>query len=73
MHLFDIPQCTIQNRNVHISVLNGTLWDIEPVHYGICEIGLLRSQMPCVTLWGPWPFTVMVYLLQLLVMNKQQF
>ena len=23
-----IPQCTIQNRNVHISVLNGVLWDI---------------------------------------------
>ena len=35
MHLSHIPQCTIQNRNVHISVLNGTLgcgtgalWDL---------------------------------------------
>ena len=28
MHLSHIPQCTIQNRNEHISVLNGALWDI---------------------------------------------
>ena len=49
MHLFHIPQCTIQNRNVHISVLNGALWDMEQVHCGICEIGLLWP-------WGtpPW-------------------
>ena len=26
IHLSHIPQCTIQNRNVHISVLNGVLW-----------------------------------------------
>ena len=36
--LFHIPQCSIQNRNVHISVLNGALWDIEPVQTGICEL-----------------------------------
>ena len=41
MHLFHIPQCPIQNRNVHISVLNGALWDMEQVHSGICEIGQL--------------------------------
>ena len=41
MHLFHIPQCSIQNRNVHISVLNGALWDMEQVHSEICEIGLL--------------------------------
>ena len=41
MHLFHIPQCSIQNRNVYISVLNGALWDMEQVHAGICEIGLL--------------------------------
>ena len=41
MHLFHIPQCSIQNRNVHISVLNGALCDIEQVHSEICEIGLL--------------------------------
>ena len=35
MHLFHIPQCSIQNRNVHISVLNGALWDMEQVHSGI--------------------------------------
>ena len=29
MQLFHITQCTIQNRNVHISVLNGALWDME--------------------------------------------
>ena len=32
MHLFHIPQCTIQNRNVHISVLNGVLCDINKSH-----------------------------------------
>ena len=36
-----IPQYTIQNRNVHISVLNGALWGIEQVHCGICESGQL--------------------------------
>ena len=38
MHLFHIPQCTIQNRNVHISVLNGALWDMEQLHCEICEL-----------------------------------
>ena len=37
MHLFHIPQCTIENRNVHISVLNGALWDMEQVF----KMGLL--------------------------------
>ena len=41
MHKFHIPQCSIQNRNVHISVLNGALWDMELVHSGICKIGLM--------------------------------
>ena len=41
MHLFRIPQCSIQNRNVHISVLNGALWDMEQVHSGICKLGQL--------------------------------
>ena len=39
MHLFHIPQYTIQNRNVHISVLNGALWDMGQVHCGICKLG----------------------------------
>ena len=43
MHLFHIPEYSIQNRNVHISVLNGALWDMEQVHSGICEIGLTAS------------------------------
>ena len=45
MHLFHIPQYTIQNKNVHISVLNGALRDTEQVHCGICEIGLLLGCM----------------------------
>ena len=40
MHLSHIPQCTIQNRNVPISVLNDALWDMEQLQCGICEIGL---------------------------------
>ena len=46
MHLFHIPQCTIQNRNVHISALNGALGDMEQAHYGVCEIGLLNLSQP---------------------------
>ena len=39
MHLFHIPQCSIQNMNVHISVLNGALWVMEQMHSVICELG----------------------------------
>ena len=46
MHLFHIPQCSIQNRNVHISVLNGALWDMEQVQPGICELGQLLPHLP---------------------------
>ena len=28
-----------QKLDVHISVLNGAMWDVEEVHSGICEIG----------------------------------
>ena len=31
-------QCTTQNRNVHISVLNGVLWDKRNTHCGILSI-----------------------------------
>ena len=31
-HLSHILKCTIQNRNVHISVLNDALWDMGQVH-----------------------------------------
>ena len=37
LHLSHIPQCTIQNRHVHISVLNCALWDMGQAHCGICE------------------------------------
>ena len=40
MHLFHTPQYFDQNKNVQISVLNGALWDMEQVHFWICEIGL---------------------------------
>ena len=43
MQLSHIPQHTIQNRNVHISVLNGVLWDMGQLHCGICEICLWGS------------------------------
>ena len=38
MHLFHIPQCTIQKRNVHISVLKSALWDTELMSCGIGEL-----------------------------------
>ena len=42
--MFYFPQFSyIENRNVHISVLNGALWDMEQVHSGICETGLLHA------------------------------
>ena len=41
MNVIHIPQCSIHNRNVHISILNGPLRDMEQVHSGICEIDLM--------------------------------
>ena len=47
MHQSHVPQCTIQNRNVHISV---ALWEMGQMHCRICEIGLLiRNQW-----WAIW-------------------
>ena len=45
MQLLQIPECSIQNRNVHFffSVLNGAFLDMEQVYFGICEIGLLTK------------------------------
>ena len=45
MHLFHIQQCTIQNRNVYISVLNGAVWDMGQMHGGICAIDLLGQDL----------------------------
>ena len=42
--MLHITQCTVQKRNVYISVLNDLLWDVEQVQYGICETGLLAIQ-----------------------------
>ena len=40
MHLFHIPQSTVENRHLHISVQNGLLWKMGQVHFEICETGL---------------------------------
>ena len=45
MHLSYTLQCTIQNRNVHISVLNGESWDMGQGHCGIRDIGLLTKHL----------------------------
>ena len=44
MKLHYIPQYTIQNRNVHMSLMNGTLCDVGQVHSGICESGQLGHE-----------------------------
>ena len=38
MHLFHIPEGSIQNRNQYISVLNGAFLDMLQVQSGICGI-----------------------------------
>ena len=43
MHPFYNPKCTIQNRNMHISVLNSALWDMGQVRCSICEIGQFNA------------------------------
>ena len=57
MHLFHIPECSIQNRNMHISVLNGAFWDMEQVHSGISELGQLLGTKQKHTENGARPFT----------------
>ena len=54
IHLFHIPQCSIQNRNVHISVLNGALWHMEQMHSGICEVSQLCTSFALchILLWS---------------------
>ena len=39
------PIIILKNRNMHVSVLDGTLRDMGQVHYGICEIGILPAVM----------------------------
>ena len=56
--LSHIPQYTIQNRNVYISVLNCVLWDMGQVHCGICETALFLER----TTWT-YPGTDVVLLL----------
>ena len=42
MHMFQIPQYIIQNRNVHTSVMNDALGDMVQEH---CEIGLFHDSL----------------------------
>ena len=42
MHLSHMPEYTIHNRNVHISVMNGVFWHMGQVHCGIFELGLCK-------------------------------
>ena len=39
MHLSHTPQCTILNKNVHIFVMNGALWEMGQVYCRISELG----------------------------------
>ena len=61
MHLFHIPQCTIQNRYVHISVLNGVLWDMEQVHCGMCDISKLADISGCRIGWSVYSSSALDY------------
>ena len=74
-----VPYSTmqIQNRNAHISVLNGVLWDTEQVHSGICELGQLSVDFGHRHLYHSGPhsitnvksYTYKIYILQILVFN----
>ena len=57
IHKFPVPypQCIIQNSHVHISVLNGALWDMGQVHCGIFKIEIMWSQ--CLTTFMTPPFS----------------
>ena len=43
--MFHIPHFPVYNKNVHISVLDRTLWDVEQAHLRICEIALFSEGM----------------------------
>ena len=45
MHQLHISQCTIQDRNVHNSVLYGALWEMGEMYCGTCEVGLLTTSV----------------------------
>ena len=67
--MFHIPQCSIQNRNGYISILNGALWDMEQVHSGICEIDLYKMADILLTIFRKKKFLItnIVYHLRLSV------
>ena len=63
MHLFHIPQCSFKSKCahfcsewsiMHISVLTGPLWDMENVHYRICEIVLLIATPQLIRKQSNW-------------------
>ena len=70
-HLFHIPQYTIHNKSVPISVLNGALCDIEQVLYGICEIGTSEQfVIPQLIYSKLWYFLTHSYLNELMWWTK---
>ena len=48
MHLYHIPQYTIQKGNVYITVLNGALRDMGLEHFGICKLVQVQCIWQCV-------------------------
>ena len=50
MHLSYIPLCTIQNRNVHVLVLNGALCYMGQLRCGMC---VYLSRLPWIFLGAP--------------------
>ena len=50
MRLSHIPKYKIQNKNVHIFVPNGVLWDMAHVHCGICGLFFVLVQLLPATL-----------------------
>ena len=64
MHLFHIPQCITQNRNVHISALNDALLDMEQAHCGIWDWSFgkpLLEPVPDILIIKSWKLKLFSY------------
>ena len=49
-----------QNAPVPHPTMNGALWDVEQVHSGICEIGLLKWQVDHIFFTGELQYSRVV-------------
>ena len=57
VRLLDDQQCAVRSGSVHISVLDGALWDAWQVHCGMGEIGLslsLFNRSVQIAVWYLW-------------------